>query len=84
MRRRAHRERVEQEAELLALLLGRQVEERERARLQVGLVDPERPAAELVAVADQVVRVRDRVRGILVEAVDPFGAGRVNGWCFAP
>ena len=45
-----------------ALLLGRQVQQRERPRLQVGLVDPERAAAELVAVADQVVGVRDRMR----------------------
>ena len=35
-----------------------------------GLVDPERPAAELVAVADQVVGVRDRVRR------DPGRSGR--------
>ena len=49
------------------LLLGRDVQQAEHLRLQLGLVDPERAAAELDAVADEVVgvrlrRARDRCR----------------------
>src|SRR2546423_14493939 len=49
VRRRSHRERVEEEAELHALLLLRQLEDAEDARLEVGLVHPERAAAEPVS-----------------------------------
>src|SRR5581483_7584954 len=66
------RERVEQEAELRALLVAADAEELEDARLERGLVDPERAAAELVAVADQVVGERERVPRVLVEAVLPL------------
>jgi hypothetical protein len=41
-------------------------------RLKVGLVDAERAAAELVAVHDQVVRVGERVGGVVGEGVLPF------------
>ena len=54
------RERVEQEAELRALLLRAQRERVEDTRLELGLVDPEGAAAELVAVHDEVVRLRER------------------------
>ena len=67
VRRRAHGERVEQEAELRPLLVGAEREQVEDLRLDVRLVDPERAAAELVAVDDQVVGVRERVAGIVVE-----------------
>ena len=76
VRRRAHRERVEQEAELRALLLGRDPEQVEDLRLQLGLVDPERAAGELDAVADEVVG--DRPRGARV-AVEQRAATRRSG-----
>ena len=60
-------ERVEQEAELRPLLLGRDVQQAEHLRLELGLVDPERAAGELDPVADQVVGDRLRRAGIGVE-----------------
>jgi hypothetical protein len=84
VRRGSHRERVEQEPELRALLLRRQVEQAEHALLHVGLVDPEGAAAELVAVPDQVVRVRNGMRGVLVEAVDPVGCRPREGVVLRP
>ena len=55
-----------------------------RRGLEVGLVDPERAAAELVAVADQVVREARARRRVVVEPLLPLRVGRVNGWCTAP
>ena len=85
VRRRPHRQRVEQEAELRPLLRRRHLEQVEDPRLELGLVDPERAATELVAVDDHVVRVRERVCRV-VRRTDrlPLGDGRVNGWCTAP
>ena len=67
MGRRAHRERIEQEPELCALIFGTQREQVEDLRLDFGLVDPERAAAQLVAVHDQVVGVRERVARVVGE-----------------
>src|SRR5688572_15442772 len=72
MRRRSHRERVEQEPELRPLLVGAQRERVEHALLQVGLVDPERPTAELVPVHDEVVCLRQGLTGLGVEAIPPL------------
>ena len=66
MRRRAHRQCIEQEAELHPLLLGRELQQREDARLDVRLVDPEGASAELLAVSDEVVGVGERVGGVTV------------------
>ena len=60
MRRGAHRERVEEEAEAEPLLLLRDREEVEDPRLEPGLVDPERAARELDAVPDEVVGLGGR------------------------
>src|SRR3954447_15397613 len=72
--RRAHREGVEEEAELRALLLGGELKQREDPRLDVGLVDPDGAASELLAVSDEVVSVRKRARGVLVEALLEAGS----------
>ena len=57
----------------------------EHLRLQLRLVDPERPAAELVAVADEVVRdARSRAPGSVSKRSTHSAVGRVNGWCDAP
>ena len=69
MRGRAHRERVEEKPELRALLLRGQRQQVEDLRLQIGLVDPERAATQLVAVDDDVVGVRDSGTGLVGEAV---------------
>ena len=71
-RRRAHGERVEQEAELRALLLFAHPEQIKDLRLDLGLVDPEAAATELVPVHDQVVGVCERVLRIAGEPVLPF------------
>src|SRR4051812_16377086 len=67
VRRRAHGQRVEKEAELRPLLLRRKLEDGENARLDVGLVDPEGPATELLPVADEVVGMGQSVRGVGIE-----------------
>ena len=67
MRRRAHPKRLEQEAKPLPLLLRRDLEDVEDLRLQLRLVDPQRAAAELLPVADEVVRHRERRAGVGVE-----------------
>ena len=74
MRRRAHAERLEQEAEPRLLLLRRDLQDVEHARLKLGLVDPHRAAAELLTVADQVVRDRQRRTRIALE--HRLGLGR--------
>src|SRR5262245_24883111 len=51
VRRRAHAERVQQEAEARPLLLARDVEKVEHLRLEVRLVDPERAARQLQPVS---------------------------------
>src|SRR3954452_24162493 len=71
VRRRAHRECVEEETELRALILGAHREQVEDLRLDVGLVDPERPASELVPVHDQVIRICGCVTRIFGERLLP-------------
>ena len=78
-------ERLEQEAELLGgLLLARCPRTLEHARLQLGVVDAQRAAADLVAVHHEVVGCssaprRDRSRCSSTCSSN----GRVNGWWFA-
>ena len=73
-------QRVEQEAEPRPLLLGVMLEDVEDLRLQLRLVDPERPAAELVAVADEVVGDGAARRpGPCRSIASQSGVGRVNG-----
>ena len=58
---------------------GRESKQIEDPRLKLRLVDPEAPAAELVAVADQVVGMGQRPAGVLVEAFGPFRGGTREG-----
>ena len=76
VRRRAVAERVEQEAELLLRLVLGQAHHREHPLLHVAAVDTDRPAADLVAVADDVVGVGQRRAGVGVEGVDRLRLGR--------
>ena len=76
VRRRAELEGVEQEAELLLRLLVGQAHDREDPLLHVAAVDTDRPAADLVAVADHVVGVGERRAGVGVEGVEELGLGR--------
>src|SRR5438067_5600786 len=55
VRGRSHAERVEEKAELCALLGAADPEQVEDAGLEIRLVNPEGAATELVAVPDQVV-----------------------------
>ncbi len=68
VRRRAHSQRVEQEAELLALLLLPEPHDAKDRLLDVAPVDPDRARAELPAVPDEVVVLADDAAGI---ALDP-------------
>src|SRR5438132_13762349 len=70
VRRRAHRQRVEQESELLPLLLGADAEIGEHLLLQLRLVDTEGASCELDAVADELVRNRARPRWIGLEELN--------------
>src|SRR5215213_1650874 len=60
VRRRAVVERLQQEAELFLCLVLRQPHYSEHTLLNVPTVDTDRAAADLIAVADDVVRVRKR------------------------
>ena len=75
MRRCAVLEGVEEEAELLLCLVLVDAHDREDALLDVLAVDTDRPAADLVAVADDVVGPGERVAGVGVEGVDVLGRG---------
>ena len=68
MRRGAHGQRIEQEAEPEPLLLGRDVEQVEDAGLQRRLVDPEGAPRELDAVAHDVVRKGPHSSGIVEQS----------------
>ena len=76
MRRRTVLERLQQEAELVLGLLGRDTQQVEDAALHVGAVDTDGAAADLVAVHDDVVRVRERLVRRLLEAVHPLSVRR--------
>ena len=77
--RRAVGEGLEQEAELLLRVLLRQAHHPEDPLLHVAAVDTDRPAADLVAVADDVVGVGERRAGVGVEGVEELGLGRGEG-----
>src|SRR5690606_38895063 len=75
-------ERLEQEAELLLDLRLGQPEDLEHAGLDVGAVDPDRAAADLVAVEDEVVGLGEdlaRVGRQQVELVEARRGERVMG-----
>src|ERR1700741_4160980 len=57
VRRRAKHERLQQESELLFRFCLVQAHDREHPLLDIAAVDTDRAAADLVAVADDVVRV---------------------------
>src|SRR6476660_3441356 len=84
VRRRSHAERVEQEAELRFLLLAADPEQVEHTGLEVRLVNPKGTTAELIAVADQVVRECERVPGLPVEALLPLGRRTREGMVDRP
>ena len=74
MWRRAVVERVQQEAEPLLRLLLRQPHDGEHPLLDVPAVDTDRAAADLIAVADDVVGVSERRAGIAVEGLQVLRA----------
>ena len=75
-------ESIEQEAELLLSLLVTDSHDIEDALLHVLLVDTDGAAANLVAVADNVIGVRQRLARVLVKVVQVLrlrgGKGVVN------
>ena len=75
VRRGAKGERIQQESELFLRLGGADAHHREHAFLNVAAVDTNRAAADLVAVADDVVGVGERVARIAVE-----GGLRLGAW----
>src|SRR5690606_27186261 len=79
MRGRTVLERVEQEPEPLLRLLRTDAHDAEDPLLDVAAVDTDRPTTDLVAVAHDVVRVRERLARRLLEAVDPLGRRRGEG-----
>ena len=76
VRRGAVLEGIQQEAELRLGFLLADAHHVEHAVLDVAAVDTDGAAADLVAVADDVVGVGQRVTRVLVEGVNPFGLGR--------
>src|SRR5699024_5421206 len=72
-------ERLEEEAELLLRLLLRDPHHAEDPFLDVLAVDTDRSPADLVAVADDVVGVRQRRPGVGVERVEVLRPGRGEG-----
>ena len=79
MRRRSVAEGLEEEAELLLGLLGAEAEHLEDLGLDVGAVDTDRAAADLVAVEDQVVGLGEHLARVLVEERDVLGARHREG-----
>ena len=79
VRRCAELEGVEQEAELLLRLVLADAHDLEHALLHVAAVDTDRPAADLVAVADDVVGVGERRAGVGVEGVEELRLRRGEG-----
>ncbi len=77
MRRRAVLERLEEEAELGLRLLLRKAQGVEERLLDLGVVDPDRSSADLVAVQDQVVRPRADLPQVL-PVLEHFGVFRVR------
>ena len=79
MRRGAVLEGIQQEAELRLGFLLADAHHVEHAVLDVTAMDTDGAAADLVAVADDVVGVGQRVARVLVEGVDPLGLRRGEG-----
>src|SRR5713101_2735664 len=69
VRRRAHAERVEEEAELLALLLLAEAHRPEDSLLHLRPMHADRAGAELPAVPDQVVVLAEHTAWIALEPV---------------
>ena len=76
VRRRAHLQRLEQEAELRLLLVRRDPHRPEDRLLELGVVDPDRAGAELPAVPDQVVVLAERGARVGLDLVLVTGHGR--------
>ena len=76
VRRGAELEGVQQEAELRLSFLLSDTHHVEHTVLDVAAVDTDGAAANLVAVADNVVGVGQRVARVLFEGVNPLGLGR--------
>src|SRR5699024_12680965 len=79
VRRGAVLERLQQEAELLLRLLLVDAHQAEDALLDGLVMDADGAAADLIAVADDVVRVGQRGPGIGVEGVQELGLRRGEG-----
>ncbi len=79
MGRRSVLERLEQEAELRLRVLVAEAERAEDPRLDVGAVDPDRAARDLVAVEREVVGEGAHGRGIALEALEIGRVGRREG-----
>lgn len=79
VRGRTELEGVHQEAELLLRPLGREAQALEDLRLQFGVVDTDRAAADLRAVADEVVGVGAHAARIAFEVLHVLGFGRGEG-----
>src|SRR3954464_8464309 len=76
VRRGAIPERLEQEAELALRLLTGQPDDVEHPLLHLAAVDTDRPTTQLHAIAHGVVRAGERVLGLRVKLVRPFGGRR--------
>ena len=79
MRGRAVLEGVHQEAEALLRLLGREAQQFEHLLLQLRVVDTDRTAADLRAVADEVVGVGAHAARVAVEVLHILELGRGEG-----
>ena len=76
VRGRSVLEGVHQEAEALLRLLGREAQQFEHLLLQLRVVDTDRTAADLRAVADEVVGVGPHATGVAVQVLYVFELGR--------
>ena len=79
VRGRAVLESVHQEAEALLRLVGREAQQFEHLLLQLRVVDTDRTAADLRAVADEVVGVGTHAARVAVEELDVLEFGRGEG-----
>ena len=79
MRGSAELEGVHQESELLLRLLGGEAQTFEDQRLQLRIVNTDRTAADLGAVADEVVGVGAHASRIALEVLHVLGFGRREG-----
>mmetsp|Transcript_44555 Transcript_44555/g.71606 ORF Transcript_44555/g.71606 Transcript_44555/m.71606 type:complete len:379 (-) Transcript_44555:954-2090(-) len=79
VRRRTVLERAHQEAKLLLGLLLGETELLKHRHLDVAVVDTDRPAADLHAVDDHVVRVCAHLAGLVLEVLDVLWLGAREG-----